>query len=50
MTFWQLLELRTYIYDEAGDTWYRSWLWHSAINRKVVGSIPDGIIGFFQLT
>jgi hypothetical protein len=27
----------------------RSWLRHYATNRKVAGSIPDGVIGFFNL-
>jgi hypothetical protein len=26
------------------------WLRHCATNRKVVGSIPDGVTGFFPLT
>ena len=25
------------------------WLRHCATNRKVVGSIPDGVIGIFHL-
>jgi len=29
-----------------GTRWY-SWLRHCATNRKVAGSIPDGVIGFF---
>jgi hypothetical protein len=29
---------------------YRSWLRHYATSRKVAGSIPDEVIGFFQLT
>ena len=28
-----------------GDTRWRSWLRHCATNRKVAGSIPDGVIG-----
>ena len=28
-------------------TWLRSWLRHYATNRKVAGSIPDGVMGFF---
>jgi len=31
-----------------GGTWWRSWLRHCATSRKVVGSIPDGVIGFFH--
>ena len=27
--------------------WWRSWLRHCATSRKVVGSIPDGVIGIF---
>jgi hypothetical protein len=33
---------------ETGGTWWRSWLRHCATNRKVVGSIPDGVIGSFH--
>ena len=29
------------------DTRWRSWLRHCATSRKVAGSIPDGVIGFF---
>jgi hypothetical protein len=32
-----------------GRRW-RSWLRHCATSRKVAGSIPDGVIGFFLLT
>jgi hypothetical protein len=32
-----------------GGTWSRSWLRHCSTNRKVVGSIPDGVIGIFHL-
>ena len=31
-----------------GGTWWRSWLRHCATNRKVSGSIPDGVIGIFH--
>ena len=31
-----------------GGTWWRSWLRHCATNRKVTGSIPDGINGIFH--
>ena len=31
-----------------GGTWWRSWLRHCAISRKVLGSIPDGVIGIFH--
>ena len=27
--------------------WWRSWLRHCAISQKVVGSIPEGVIGIF---
>ena len=30
-----------------GARW-RSWLRHSATNRKVAASIPDGVIGIFH--
>jgi len=30
-----------------GRRW-RSWLRHCATSRKVAGSIPDGVIGFFH--
>jgi hypothetical protein len=30
-----------------GARW-RSWLRHYATNRKVAGSVPDGVIGIFQ--
>ena len=29
-------------------TWWRSWLRHCAKIQKVVGSIPDGVIGIFH--
>ena len=32
-----------------GGTRWRSWLRHCATSRKVAGSIPDGVIGFFHL-
>jgi len=28
--------------------WCRSWLRHCITNRKVAGSIPDGVIRFFH--
>jgi len=31
-----------------GGTRRRNWLRHCTINRKVAGSIPDGVIGFFH--
>jgi hypothetical protein len=33
-----------------GGTRWRIWLRHCATNRKVAGSIPDDVIGFFSLT
>jgi hypothetical protein len=35
-------------YNCEPDTRYRSWLRHSATSRKVAGSIPDEVIGFFN--
>ena len=32
--------------EEWGTRW-RSWLRHCATSQKVVGSIPDGVIGIF---
>jgi hypothetical protein len=32
-----------------GGTRYRSWLRHYVISRKVAGSIPDEVTGFFNL-
>jgi len=29
--------------------WWRSWPRHCATSHKVVGSIPDGVIGIFHL-
>jgi hypothetical protein len=31
-----------------GTRW-RSWLRHCATSQKVVGSIPDGVIGFIDI-
>jgi len=31
-----------------GGTRWNSWLRHCATNRKVAGSIPDGVIGIFH--
>ena len=36
-----------YIYIYGGTLW-RSWLRHFATNRKVVGSIPEGVIAIFH--
>jgi hypothetical protein len=38
------IQLFTYVY---GPRW-RSWLRYCATNRKVAGSIPDGVRGFFH--
>jgi len=35
--------------DTVTSRW-RSWLRHCATNRRVAGSINDGVIGFFSLT
>ena len=37
-------------YKNIGGTRWRSWLRHCATRRKVAGSIPDGIVGFFSFT
>jgi hypothetical protein len=37
-----------YYLDLSGCTRRRSWLRHRATNRKVSGSIPDGVIGIFH--
>jgi len=39
------ISIHIYIY---GGTRWRSWLRHCATSRKVAGSIPDGVIGFFH--
>jgi hypothetical protein len=31
-------------------TWWRSWLRHCATNRKVAGSILDGVTGILAVT
>jgi hypothetical protein len=31
------------------DTRWHSWLRHYVTSRKIAGSIPDDVIGFFQL-
>ena len=33
---------------KTGGTRWRTWLRHCATNRKVGGSIPDGVIGIFH--
>jgi hypothetical protein len=37
----------TIIIDLKHDIWGRRWLKHCAINRKVAGTIPDGV-GIFH--
>ena len=49
--FYELLQ--TYMENivgkyQCGGTQWRSWLRHGATNRKVVGSIPAGVIGIFH--
>jgi len=36
-----------YIYMYMGGTRWRIWLRHCATNRKIAGSIPDGVNGNF---
>ena len=48
-----LLNLKCYEYNwlavlNVWGTRWRSWLRHCATNRKVAGSIPDGVIGIFH--
>ena len=40
----------SFLHKYMGGTRWRSWLRHCATSRKVAGSIPDGVIGFFSLT
>jgi hypothetical protein len=40
--------LRFSLSSYVGGTRWRSWLRHCATSRKVAGSIPDGVIGFFH--
>ena len=40
--------IHIYIYIYTGHTRWRSWLRHCASSRKVAGSIPDSVIGFFH--
>jgi hypothetical protein len=40
-----------YLFQKVLTDWgtrWRSWLRHCATSRKVAGSIPDGVIGFFH--
>jgi len=39
--------LHLFFYVVIGGIWWCSWLRHYATSRKVVGSISDGVIGFF---
>ena len=43
-----LFILCTYIYIYIWGTPWRSWLRHSATNRKVAGSMPNGVTGIFH--
>jgi hypothetical protein len=43
----KLTHLESLTGDVRGTPW-RSWLRHCATNRKVAGSIPDGVTGTFQ--
>ena len=43
---WSLEMSRLYV-TRGGPRW-RSWLRHCATSQKVVGSIPDGVIGIFH--
>jgi hypothetical protein len=36
------------LYSSEGGMRWRSWLRHNATSRKVAGSIPDEVIGFFS--
>jgi hypothetical protein len=43
--------LQMAIYQDTSETWVHAvaqWLRHCATNRKVAGSIPDGVIGIFH--
>jgi hypothetical protein len=35
-------------HTQKGRTRWHSWLSHCATNRKIAGSIPDGVTGIFQ--
>jgi len=41
-------QLTSTLLADTGGTWWRSWLTHCVSCRKVAGSIPDGVIGFFH--
>ena len=45
-----ILIVANYIHQQVhmGGTQWRSWLRHRATSWKVVGSIPDGVIGIFH--
>jgi len=36
------------LFVQGARCWWRSWVRHCAKSRKVAGSIPDGVIGFFH--
>jgi hypothetical protein len=44
-----LVCLSDLIRSMAGGTWVAQWLRHCATNRKVAGSIPDGVTWIFHL-
>jgi hypothetical protein len=43
----EFLNLRSVCMGPGGDTRWLSWLRHYATSRKVAGSIPDEVTGFF---
>ena len=46
--FPQILLFLRQLWAQNWGTRWRSWLRHCATSRKVAGSIPDGVIGFFH--
>jgi hypothetical protein len=49
--YWQAFVFKkwlTFVFSWGARCWWHSWLRHCATSRKVVGSIPDGVIGIFQ--
>jgi hypothetical protein len=47
-TYWSPLVYIMGCNSSAADTRWRSWLKQYATSRKVAGSIPDEVIGFFR--
>jgi hypothetical protein len=41
-------DIPLFLQAKPGGTQYHSWLRHCATSRKVAGSIPDEVIGFFN--